>query len=110
MAVLYKVIEAVIASGGTESAEVDLENFSIMGLLIPTLDSGNLTFKVSDKPGGTFQTLTTAVPAAIAVVAGTGNFALGADDLTDLAPYRFVKIVSAATQTAARTLKWILKG
>lgn len=107
---LYKVVEAVIASGDTESAIADLANYAIAGLLIPTVDSGNLTFKVCDTPGGTFQLLESASAAAIAVTAGTGNFALGADDLTDLAPYRFVKIVSAVTQTAARTFKWVLKG
>ena len=85
---LYKVKEAVIAIDGTTSEAVDLENFAIMGLLIPTLNSGNLTFTVSDIFGGTYQTLASAAAAAaIAVVAGTGNFALGANE-----PYRFGSI------------------
>jgi len=107
--VLYDVVTCVIASGDTESAVADIGNKTICGLLIPTLDSGNLTFQVSEKADGTFRTVKDKTAAAHTVAAGTGDLALASDDLTELAGYRFIKIISAATQTAARTFIWVLK-
>ena len=107
--VLYDTVDCVIASGDTASAVVDIGNKTICGLLIPTLDSGSLTFQVSEKADGTFYTLKDKTPASHTIVATTGLFAVASDDLTELAGYRFIKIISAATQTAARTFIWVLK-
>jgi len=92
------------------STEVDLGGYALMGLIIPTIDSANLTFEVSDATGGTFSTLKDKGGTAVTVTAGTGGFAVSADDLAPLAAYRYVKVATSATQTADRTFKFILKG
>jgi len=107
---VYGYVTAVIAKDGTTSAEADLEGMTVMGLLIPTIDSANLTFTVCNTTGGTFQTLKAMDGTAHTITATTGNFALACDDLSDLAAYRYVKIVASAAQTtAARTFTWVLK-
>ena len=109
MSILYDTVESVIANGDTASAVADIGNKTICGLLIPTLDSGSLTFQVAREPGGTFYTLKDKTPANHTIVATTGNFAVTSDDLTELAGYRYIKIVSATIQTAARTFICVLK-
>ena len=110
MAILYDTVPVVIASGDTESAVADLGNRAIVGLLIPTLDNGSLTFKVSNEPGGTYYTVKDKAAAAHTIVAATGLFAVTSDDLTEISGYRYIKIVSATAQTGgARTFIWVLK-
>lgn len=91
------------------SLEADLGGAELVGLIIPTIDNGNVTFEVSDASGGTFVALKGADGNAEAIVAATGALAVSADDLAILAPYRYVKIGTAAAQTADRTFKWIVK-
>ncbi len=106
---IYEVVEAIVASGGTESSQVDIGNKLLVGLVIPTIDTGNITFKVAAHPTDTPVTLKNAAGSAIAVTAGTGGFAVDADSLTELSCYRWITIV-CAVQSAARTFKWVLKG
>ena len=107
--VLYDTVSVVIASGGTASAVADIGNKTICGLLIPALDSGSLTFQVSNEPGGTFYTVKDKAAAAHTIAAATGAFAVTSDDLTEVSGYRYIKIVSVTQQTAARTFIWVLK-
>jgi len=62
-----------------------------------------VTFKVSDAIDGTFVALKDKSPAALTIVATTGEFAVTSNDLKGLAGYRFVKVVSAAQASAAVT-------
>jgi hypothetical protein len=103
-------VTAVISAGTLTSAEVDLEGFVVMGLFIPTIDSANLTFTVSPTTGGTFQTVKDKDGNAFTITAGTGNFAVSSDDMVDISGYRYVKIVSSATQTAEETFTFAVKG
>lgn len=109
---LYEVIsvEIDISDSVTVSDIVDLGNRAIMGLLIPTLDSGDLTFQVAESATGTFRTLKNKSGTVHTITAGTGDLAIDSDDLKALAGYRFVKIVSATTQTSDRTFHFLLKG
>lgn len=108
------VIIAKTAEGeaGLVSGIADLGGFAVLGLLIPTLDSANLTFQVSNLSTGTFYTVKDKGGAtALTITAGTGDWAVESGDLDDLKGYRFVKIVASAAQvTAARTLIWVCKG
>lgn len=100
-----------IADEGTASGVADIEGYGITGLLIPTIDSANLTFQVSNLTGGTYYTVKDLNANSFTIAAGTGAFAVGADDLSPLFGYRFIKVVSSATQsTAAVTFTFTLKG
>ena len=104
------VKSCVIAINGTTSSAVDLEDCEIVGLIIPTLISANLTFTVSSALAGTYVPLKTKGAAALSITATTGGFAVESDDLVGLKGYRFVKIVADAEQTVtARTFTWLLK-
>jgi len=99
-----------IAINGTTSGAVDLEDFEIAGLILPTLVSANLTFTVSSTLTGTYVALKAKGAAALSITATTGGFAVSSDDLTGLKGYRYVKIVADAAQTTtARIFTWILK-
>ena len=99
-----------IAAGGTTSGAVDLEDAEILGLIIPTLVSANLTFTVSSTLAGTYVALKAKGAGALTITATTGGFAVTSDDLIGLKGYRFVKIVADAAQTAtARVFTWLLK-
>ncbi len=100
-----------IADEGKTSDAADIEGYGITGLLLPTLDSTNLTFTVSNLLAGTYYTVKDLNGNSFTITAGTGEFAVGADDLSPLFGYRFIKIVSSATQsTAAVTFTFTLKG
>ena len=99
-----------IAIGGKTSSAVDLEDCEILGLILPTLVSGALTFTVSSTLAGTYVALQSKGLASLEISATTGGIAIASDDLVGLKGYRFVKIVSATTQTVtARTFTWLLK-
>jgi len=109
-----------IAKDGTISTVVDLEDLSILGLLVPALDSANLTFTASDTSDGTFVTVKTvyldstdsfaATLADFTIPAATGGIAIDSSVLDALKGYRYIKVVASAGQTtAARTFTWILK-
>lgn len=100
-----------IADEGKTSDAADIEGYGITGLLLPTLDSTNLTFTVSNLLAGTYYTVKDMDGSTFTITAGTGAFAVGADDLSPLFGYRFIKVVSSATQsTAAVTFTFTLKG
>lgn len=86
-----------IASAGTTSAEVDLgREYEYLDIIIPTITSANISLQVSDKTGGTFQQL------------GDSNnyFAAGTGAISttfNLYGWRYIKLVSSATQGATRT-------
>jgi len=99
-----------IPIGGTTSSAVDLEDCEILGLILPTLVSGALTFTVSATLAGTYVALQSKALSSLEISATTGGVAIASDDLAGLKGYRFVKIVSATTQTVtARTFTWLLK-
>jgi len=99
-----------ILAQGTTTEAVDLRGYGLLGLILPTLTAGNLTFEASDIEAGTYVAVCDELGAAVTIVAGTGDMAIDATALAPLAGYRWVKIVSAAAQGADRAIIWILKG
>lgn len=91
----------VITISGTESAVVDLQGFCNYGLMIPAIDSADLTFKASNLSDGTFYAVKDKTGSALTISSGTGSFAVESDDLTGLKGYRYVKIVSSTAQNSA---------
>jgi len=90
---------ATIASSGTSSAEVDLgRDYEWVQIIIPTIDSGNLSFTVAEKTGGTFQALGSG---SQVITAGTGAFTT----VATIGGFQFIKVVSSVTQTAERLIR-----
>ena len=101
----------IIAKDGTTSAVADVEGYGITGLLIPTINSANLTFTVSNLTGGTYYTVKDSDGLTFTITASTGNFAVGADELSPLFGYGFIKVVASAAQTTdAVTFTFTVKG
>ena len=99
-----------ISISGQTSGAVDLEDCEILGLILPTLDSTNLTFTVSSTLTGDYVALKSKGASALSITATTGAFAVTSDDLIGLKGYRFVKIVASAAQnSAAVTFTFLLK-
>ena len=104
-----KVVEAIVNSGDTVSSVADLNGFSVAGLVIPTIDTGDVTFRVCDTEDGTFLALKDKGGVDIAISAGTGNFAVSDSAILNaLSPWRYVRI-KAAAQSAERKFKFVVK-
>ena len=106
-----KVVEATIVQATDDdlTPAIDLEGYSISGLIIPVLTSANLTFTVSETIAGTYFTVKDKDAAAFTIAAGTGSLAVSSVDLEALKGYRFIKIASSAGQVSNRVFKFILK-
>ena len=104
-------IDSVILNTETDSAIADLEGFVVVGLLIPTITSQALTFKVAKTRTGTYYTVKSQdASTAFTITASVGACAIECNDLEALKGYRFIKIISAGAQGADRTFTWIVKG
>lgn len=106
----FEYRESIIDVGkdNTHGGGVSVEGFAVIGLILPTLDNGNITFEVS-MDGQTWFALKKLDGTVVTLTAGTGGFAVSTSDLDHLAAYRYVRPVTVA-QTADRTLIFVLKG
>lgn len=96
-----------ILSGNTESEVLDIGHYSFISFLFPVLDSGDITFKVSNLQGEMYLPLKKMDGTDVYFVAGAGEKA--SPYIDELAGHRYMKVVSATTQTADRTIIVILK-
>lgn len=106
----------LMASSASTSAGVDTRGYPIVGIHLPTMSSGTVSFQHAPDPG------TGVAPAAASYVdihktdgtgkftmaAGTSNLAISLHDI--LAGMQWIRVVSSVVQTAARTIKYTLKG
>ena len=96
-------VTATIAKDGTQSAEVDLGRpYDTLLMVIPTIDTAQVTIQIAEKSGGTFQDL------YITDVADGGNnkaiTASGTGALTWVVPLggiQYIKVSTSAAQTTA---------
>lgn len=87
-----------ISSDDDLSGEVDLgKPYETLLVLIPTIDSADLTCYVAEVIGGTYYALGNGVT----VAAGTGNYA----DVWEIGGNQHIKIGTSASQSADRTFK-----
>lgn len=95
---------ATIASSGTTSGAVDLGGTTLAGLIMPASFTGtSVTFTVSDELAGTYRT----VYAEDGVTAASADITAGGYIPLDYGLFmgaRFIKIVSNATEAAAREI------
>jgi hypothetical protein len=106
---------AVIASGGTTSNAVDLgvstyPDGGIVGFVMPaTFTGASVSFLVS-VDDSTYQALNDSSNAAVSItVTQAKTYGFKADVRSVLAPFRFIKFVSASSEGGARTIIPIVK-
>jgi len=86
-----------IASSGTSTGVIDLgREFQYLCIILPSLTSGTIKVQVSDAVGGTYQDLGKSVLTATSTGGYSTTFKIGG--------YQFIKVVSSASQGAARTV------
>ncbi len=105
----------VIASGVSLSAEIDIEGFDIVAIIMPaTWTAANLTFQGATATGGTFQDLYDDSGTEIIVTAAAARVLALDPKRAEISALRFIKVRSGDTgtpvnQAAERTLTLILK-
>jgi len=106
-----RTIDALLdySADATHSKIVDLKDVAVVGLILPTIVTGDVTFEVTHDPSVTPVALKAKDGTALTITAGTGGFAVNTDDLAPLAAYRYVRVVTAGTQTSDVTFRFIVK-
>ena len=103
------LISGSVLSGLAASEQFDLKEWTIAGLLVPTLNSGAVSFQVSPVSGGTFLDLKQSDGTLFSVPVTSGNCAICDSAFRDiLSPWRYVKIIVSA-QVDGRTFKFVMK-
>ena len=98
MSVYFGWKSGTIASSGTSTEAIDLgQSCEFMQIILPTLTSGTVKVQVSDFLAGTYQDLGSSVTTATTTGGYSTVFRLGG--------YQYIKVVSSASQGAARTIK-----
>lgn len=104
----YNQIIGTILTGGTISfasngvtKALDLGDGGLYGLITyGTAVAGSLTFLGAHQPGGPFVRVIDKTDGShYDVVHPAGGFAVGADDLSILLPFRYVRVMFSAVQT-----------
>ena len=99
-------LAATIAIDGTSSDAVDLgRDYETLLIYLPTLVSGTVKVQVAEKLGGTYADVyitevSTGAPVQQISAATTGDFVW----VASIGGYRYIKIVSSATQTITARL------
>lgn len=92
-----------IAASGTKTDAIDLGTARLAGIQIPSAwTTANVTFEVS-ADGTTFVPLYDQTGSVVTLTVG-GTSRVVQAPFADLLAYRSIKLVSTATQTAARSL------
>lgn len=100
---------AVIADGQTASAAISLNGFVLCGIQVPAAFTGTAVSFQASVDGMTYQALhSTTSGTALSYTTAQGQFC--AIDPKDFHGVNFLKIVSNASEGAARTLLCALKG
>lgn len=105
----HRIEDCTILNTQTDSDAVDLRGYGMVGLIIPTITTANLTFQMSETRTGTYRTLYNQDGTVFTITAATGNRAISADDLAPLCAYRWVKIISSEAQGGDRVFHFIVK-
>jgi hypothetical protein len=109
MAMKQKTV--TIASGGTTSEAIRMDNYAFAGLILPgTLTSTACTFTVSDTATGTFVPLADGAGNHISItVAASHAIAITGTAAEALAMWAYVKLVFGSAEGGARQVVCCLK-
>lgn len=109
-----KIITVTIASGASQTGAIDLENYQLAAIQMPTAwTAAGISYLAATTKTGTYQPVySNGIEVTASVAAST--CAVAADNALCLAPLRFIKIRSGTAGTpvnqgADRTLTLILK-
>lgn len=94
-------VAGTIDKNAVSTGAVDLEGYTIAGLMIPTIDSASVTFRTCNTATGTFVDITSSAGTVHSIDAATGGKVIDADALTFLSAFRYIEIVTTASQTTA---------
>lgn len=99
---------AVISSGQTTSAVVDISGYSSVLMALPAAMTGTtISFQVSDTRAGTFQSLYDSSNTLISIsITASRTIALP----FEVGMANFIKLVSGSSEGADRTITLICKG
>jgi hypothetical protein len=106
-----KVVDAVIAQGGTDSTEIDFRNYKYLSFQMPDAwDAATITIKGSAVAGGTKVAIVNDAGVAFPAmtVAANGIYSIDLHALK-IAAIPYLALVSSADQTANRTIKVMLE-
>lgn len=98
-----------IADSATTSDEVDMSDVEFVAIITDSaLDTGTITFQAALETGGTFIPVKDASDTAIEITSAAASTyyiinPIGIDGM------RFIKLVSATTQTGASTITLVLR-
>jgi len=92
-------LPATIAASGTTSSEVDLgkTDWDLLDIQFPTLTSCSISLQVAEASGGTFYALGSSINTGTITGAYATTFKLGG--------WRYIKVVSSATQASERLIR-----
>jgi len=104
--VLYpKYTDVTIALSGTQSAEVDIGNYDIVGIITPsTFDGTTITIQASPTSGGTFYPVAAANTASTAYTITTTASIWSPIDPTVTRGLRYIKLTCGSSQTTTATV------
>lgn len=107
----YTTKTATIPQGAGNTAEIDLEGFTLVAIVIPEAwTSSNLSLEAASATGGTFYPVHDSGGSAVSLTVGTGNkIVVPTYDQDIFGALRFIRLVATANQASARTLTLILK-
>lgn len=108
----YAVRTATIANGQTTSDVIDLGGFTHVGVIMPAAITGaTCSLVVCDTATGTFAPLHDNAGALKTITwTAAKAFTLGREAGIDLTAFRYIKLVSAGAEGAARTFTIVLRG
>lgn len=105
---------ATIPSGSTTSGSVDLSNYGpdsgLVGMVMPSTFTGaSISFNVS-LDDATYQPLFASGGSVLSINITAGKtYSFSQDVRSELAPYRFVQVVSASSEGASRSIGFLVK-
>lgn len=106
---LNPALSSSIANGATKSGIINLNGFTLCGILLPAAFTGTaLTFEASVDGTNFFTLKTTTSGTSLSYTVAQGNFY--AIDPKDFYGVNWLKIVSGSAEGGARTLKLAVKG
>lgn len=105
MGLIHPSGSLTIASGGT-SGYVELDNFPVLNLYIPTMTSGTIQFKVSEDASSWYSVVDGEGVQLLDLsgVATTGNICISSRDMTDALAAKYLGAFCGTAQGAARTI------
>ena len=100
-----KVVTATIASGGTTSEEINLADFTLNGIFLPsTFDGTTITFTASPESGGTFVAVEDAAGSTYTLTTSGASKYIPITNLAIFSGLQYIKVVSGTSQSTTDTV------